>query len=223
MISTFLKKTWHTDLVKPLQVYLKDTYGKQKSKDANPHLLEIQQCRKSCMVDENSVSPPLAIEKHRKYLAYLSILEKRFAWGKSGKGMFKKAKKVEVVFKWVDSFRRTKIEQTNDIKCEKYAILFNLGCLLGLHAVKLSEQDEDGLKQACKLFRESAGVFEHISTEGGSEVIAFVQNYDMQKETCKFISVLMLAQAQACFVDIVCLMFECLCIYYHSFICLLVF
>ena len=207
MISAFLKKTFDNkqiNLVKPLQLYIRDAYGKDKEKQKMGVIQEIQQYRDSCNVDDQSVSPVSAIPKHEKYLAFVCMLEKRFSWGKSGRGVFSKASKVEVWFKWVDSYRHTKIEQSMDIKLEKFAIMFNLGALMSLHAVKLSEQDEDGLKSACKLFRESGGVFEYISQNAGNDAIAFVQNMDIQKDSCKFLSQLMLAQAQACFAEMVC-------------------
>eukprot|EP01083_Nonionella_stella_P216726 778715_1 len=162
---------------------------------------EIQQYRNSCNVNDQSVSPVSAIPKHEKYLSFICILEKRFSWGKSGRGVFSKASKVEVWFKWVDSYRHTKIEQSMDIKLEKFAITFNLGALLSLHAVKYSEQDEDGLKSACKLFRESGGVFKYLSETAASDSVQFVQNMDIQKDSCRFLSALMLAQAQACFAE----------------------
>eukprot|EP01083_Nonionella_stella_P024477 67551_1 len=204
MIAAFLKKTFDNkqiNLVKPLQLYIRDAYGKDKEKEQLGTLKEIQQYRESCNVTDQSVSPVTAIPNHEKYLAYILLLEKRFSWGKSGRGVFSKASKVEVWFKWVDSYRHTKIEQSMDIKLEKFSVLFNLGALMSLHAVRLSEQDEDGLKAACKLFRESGGVFEYLAQNFASDAIKFVQNIDIQKDSCRFLTALMLAQAQACFVE----------------------
>ena len=204
MISAFLKKTFDSkqiNMVKSLQIYIRDAYGKDKEKERMGDIQEIQQYRDSCNVDDQTVSPVSAIQKHEKYLAYVMLLEKRFSWGKSGRGVFSKASKVEVWFKWVDSYRHTKIEQSMDIKLEKFSILFNLGALMSLHAVKLSEQDEDGLKAACKLFRESGGVFQYLSNDFGSDAVQFVSNMDIQKDSCKFLASLMLAQAQACFAE----------------------
>eukprot|EP00484_Ammonia_sp_Unknown_P001069 CAMPEP_0197022860 /NCGR_PEP_ID=MMETSP1384-20130603/3661_1 /TAXON_ID=29189 /ORGANISM="Ammonia sp." /LENGTH=893 /DNA_ID=CAMNT_0042450971 /DNA_START=21 /DNA_END=2702 /DNA_ORIENTATION=+ len=204
MISAFLKKTFDNkqiNLVRPLQVYVRDAYGKDKEKEKMGAIQEIQQYRDSCNVDESSVSPVAAIAKMETYLAYVCILQKRFSFGKSGRGVFSKASKVEVSFKWVDSYRHTKIEQSMDIGLEKCAIMFNLGALMSLHAVKLSEQDEEGLKAACKLFRESAGVFEYMAQNSSNDTIQFVQNMDIQKDSCKLLANLMLAQAQACFAE----------------------
>jgi len=204
MISAFLKKTFDNkqiNLIKPLQVYIKDAYGKDKVKDITGALEEIQQYRDNCIVDDQSVSPSKSIPQHEQYLAYVLMLEKRFAWGKSGKGVFSKASKVEVWFKWADSYRHAKIDQSMDIKLEKFALIFNLAALKSLHAVKLSEQDEDGLKEACKLFKESAGVFAYLAENGGNDAIQFVQSLDIQTDSAKFMSSLMLAQAQACFAE----------------------
>ena len=207
MIAAFLKKTFDSkqiNLVKPLQIYIRDAYGKDKEKEKMGTIREIQQYRDSCNVDDQSVTPVQAIPNHEKYLAYILILEKRFSFGKSGRGVFSKASKVEVTFKWADSYRHTKIESSNDIKLEKFAIIFNLGALMSNQAVKLSEQDEEGLKAACKLFREAGGVFEWLSQNASSESIKFVQNLDIQKDSCRFLSALMCAQAQACFTEMVC-------------------
>ena len=191
-----------------LQLYIRDAYGKDKEKAKMGSIQEIQQYRDACNVNEQSVSPSNAIQKYQTYLAYVIMLEKRFKFGKSGRGVFSKASKVEIWFKWVDSFRHTKIEQSMDIKLEKYAIMFNLGALMSLHAVKLSEEDDDGLKSACKLFRESGGVFEYIAQNAASDTVKFVQNMDIQKDSCKFLSMLMLSQAQACFAEMVCFHFN---------------
>lgn len=207
MISAFLKKTFDNkqiNLIKPLQVYIKDAYGKGKEKDVKGALEEIQQYRDNCNVDDQSVSPSKTIPQYERYLAYILMLEKRFSWGKSGKGVFSKASKVEVWFKWADSYRHTKIEQSMDIKLERFSIIFNLAALKSLHAVKLSEQDEEGLKEACKLFKESAGVFAYLAEDGGNDAIQFVQSLDIQTDSAKFLSSLMLAQAQACFAEMVC-------------------
>lgn len=172
--------------------------GKDKKAEVAGHLQEIQQLRDGCRVNEQTVSPSTAIPKHIKYYNTLLVLEKRMSFGKSGKGIFSKAKNVEVLFKWTDAYRPTKIEQSYDIKLEKFSILYNLGALMSLHAVKLTEQGEDGLKQACKLFRESAGVFQFLASEDAS---GFPYNLDIQKDSCKFLATLMLAQGQVCFFD----------------------
>lgn len=202
MIAGYLKKTWDIDIKKPLEVYIQDTYGKQKVKEMQSYLLDLQSLRNGCIIDDKTVSPSIAIPKHEKYLSMLNKLETKFNFGKSGRGLFTKAKAVEITFQWGDSFRHAKIEKSTDINLEKRSILFNLGALKSLYAVKLSEQEEEGLKKAFQYFKESAGVFEFLASKAG-DASGIIQNMDVHPDAAKFLSSLMLAQAQSCFVDMV--------------------
>ena len=202
MIAAYLKKTWEIDIKKPLEIYIKDQYGKDKVKDMANFLMDLQSLRNSCIIDDKTVSPSTAIPKHKEYLLLLAKLSDKFDFGKSGRGVFTKSKAVEILFQWGDSFRHIKIEKSFELKLEQRAILFNLGALLSLHAVKLSEQEEEGLKKACKLFKESAGVFDYLSSKAG-DATGIIQNMDVHPDASKFLSALMLAQAQQCFVDMV--------------------
>ena len=204
MIASYLKKTWDVDVVRPLEVYIKDTYGKEKVNKLKQELMEIQQLRNHCIVSDQSVAPSIAIPQHEEYYNMLCILEKRFQFGKSGRGMFTKAKAVEILFQWGDSYRHVKIEKSMDLKLEKRSILFNIASLMSLNAVKLTEQDEEGLKNACKLFKQSAGVFDFLSSKESGDSQGIIQNMDIHTDSAKFLSAVMLAQAQACFVDMVC-------------------
>lgn len=116
---------------------------------------------------------------------------------------------------WYDGFRHSNRVTDLDIDFEKYSILFNIASLLSRQATQFksavvpnvdhaSSASDTNLKEACRLFQLSSGLFDYLSRvpeivegtlgAGGSSI-------DFNCEGLKMLSILMLAQGQACFFE----------------------
>jgi programmed cell death 6-interacting protein len=124
----------------------------------------------------------------------------RFQFGaKSGAGLFRgKVKRVKVIFKWCDSFRKGKTCSDHDVEFEKTAVLFNMAALNSSIATKADRSTGDGIKLATKHFGIAAGIFTYLAAYNNYDTTVTM---DINKGCTKMLSHLMLAQAQACFFE----------------------
>jgi programmed cell death 6-interacting protein len=111
---------------------------------------------------------------------------------------------VKVAFVWFDSLRKNKKLEELDPNLEKAALLFNIGALHSLEALKEKRTggaDGDGLKRAVQLFGQAAGIFAHISETPELARPSVTANMDLSADGLSLMSALMLAQSQACFFE----------------------
>ena len=117
-------------------------------------------------------------------------------------------------FPWYDAFRPAKRTSQANVHLEKAAVMFNVGAALSQQALQVERGTAEGIKQACQLFQEAAGVFGALR-DGEAAKVDAPRPVDLSPECCAMLEKLMLAQAQVLFV---CLFF-CVCLY----VCVLVF
>ena len=115
---------------------------------------------------------------------------------------------------WYEAFRHSVRLSDIDIAFEKCSILFNIASLLSRQATQIKsstlsspgvagDATDNNLKEACRLFQLSAGLFDHLAR--APEIIGSTlgngMSIDLNSESLAMLSVLMLAQAQACFFE----------------------
>lgn len=127
-----------------------------------------------------------------------------------------KVRQVSFLSTWFDAFRHSNRVQEYDIAFERLSVLFDIAALYSRHAtqVKGSAPSSGGsdasssaasvsLKESCRLFQLSSGLFEHLSRS--PEVVAGSlgngASIDLDPKALSMLSTLMLAQAQACFFE----------------------
>lgn len=105
----------------------------------------------------------------------------------------------KVSFKWVDAFDTNQSLGLSTWEYERAAILFNLAAALSFRATHEDRGTEIGVKAACKLFQEAAGVLAECRkfvTEASMKA-----SPDLSLDTLATLETLMLAQAQKCFYE----------------------
>jgi hypothetical protein len=127
-----------------------------------------------------------------------------------------KVRQVSFLSTWFDAFRHSNRVQDYDIAFERLSVLFDIAALYSRHATSIkgavpvagggesaSAAASSTLKEACRLFQLSSGVFDHMSrtpeiVTGG---LGGGLSIDLTTDALAMLSVLMLAQAQACFFE----------------------
>lgn len=129
-----------------------------------------------------------------------------------------KVTQVSLTTTWFDAFRHSNRVSDIDLAFEKYSVVFNIASLLSRQATQIKSAASppgsayalpattasgDNLKEACRLFQTSSGLFDHLART--SEIVGGTlgngMSLDLNPEALSMLSVLMLAQAQACFFE----------------------
>ncbi|CAM9301607.1 unnamed protein product, partial [Hapterophycus canaliculatus] len=126
-----------------------------------------------------------------RYAAQLEALEPVFPVSET---------EVRVGFKWGDSFNPNKKSTQSTLLFERACVLYNLGAHESRSASEEDRSTEAGLKAACHRFQVAAGVFQHVREKVVGGLVGTVTQ-DLIPDGLTAASVLMLAQAQACFYE----------------------
>lgn len=102
-------------------------------------------------------------------------------------------------FKWQDAFDMSNGAVEPEWGFEKAAVLFNLAASISFLATHEDRGTDDGVKKACALFQEAAGVLVTAQTICSSA--PWRGSPDLARDTLSTLETLMLAQAQKCFYE----------------------
>jgi hypothetical protein len=163
-----------------------------------------------------------------RYYATLTCLTARFPFQSSSRPVIgdsggflsrmlpgKKVAQVALTTTWFDAFRHSNRVQAVDVEFERLSVLFNCAALYSRQATQIKTApagpSSDGssalqsasLKEACRLFQLSAGIFSYMASlpEITSGVVGAGMSLDLQADGLSMLAALMLAQAQACFFE----------------------
>ncbi|KAH0619587.1 hypothetical protein JD844_000317 [Phrynosoma platyrhinos] len=102
-------------------------------------------------------------------------------------------------FTWYDSFTGVPVCQKN-LLLEKASILFNIGALYTQIGTRCNRQTPAGLQKAIDAFQKAAGVLNYLK-----ETFTHTPSYDMSPAMLSVLVKMMLAQAQECIFEQICL------------------
>jgi BRO1-like domain len=118
-----------------------------------------------------------------RYYGQLELLDLRFPIDENH---------VRISFVWYDAFSKKSISQYS-LAYEKASVIFNIAATLSSIAAGLDRSDSDGLKRAFHSLQASAGMFMYINDN-----FLHAPSTDLNRDTVKLLSSIMLAQAQEC-------------------------
>eukprot|EP00882_Tetradesmus_deserticola_P013778 GHRQ01014632.1.p1 GENE.GHRQ01014632.1~~GHRQ01014632.1.p1 ORF type:complete len:252 (+),score=113.48 GHRQ01014632.1:112-867(+) len=189
LLAIHIKRTDNVELKNPILSYIRETYSDREAEDAVDDLVAIQTLRNE-LVATQAGSQLTAKDSYIKYFKCLTSIETRFPISHE-KG------NVRINFPWTDAFRHSKKTSQPNIHFEKAAVLFNVAAVLSQQALQVDRATADGLKEACKLFQEAAGMFGHLKENEASK-IDNPRPVDLSPECLGMMEKLMMAQAQEC-------------------------
>lgn len=182
------KKTEPLDLKKSVLTYIRSTYSDREA-DESADDCEMVNALRAEIAGLSTAGNASAREALIKYFCCLTSIETRFPISKE-KGH------IQLTFTWFDAFDKKKKSQIN-IHFEKAAVLFNLACVISQMAIACDRTTGDGLKQACHLYQEAAGVFAFLR-ERESNKVDSPPPTDLSNDCVALLEKLMLTQAQEC-------------------------
>ncbi|KAE8911961.1 hypothetical protein PF005_g23243 [Phytophthora fragariae] len=156
--------------------------------------------------DVDLVRTPSAISRHvlLRYYAQLDKMAQRFPCdsdsGSVGISAASARAPLTLQFTWNDSFCPRKKSTQTGVSFEKAAVMFNAGTLESQLGVQTDRSTADGLKTACRHFMRAAGAFSEVKDTLVERTLG-ARTPDMSAEGLGLLTLLMLAQAQACFYE----------------------
>ncbi|XP_050073837.1 programmed cell death 6-interacting protein [Anopheles maculipalpis] len=196
LLSVPLKKPSEVDLAKPLKTLVQSNYrnlAPEQLNVINDAISELNQLRNTAVwkVFDKQES---GLELNYRYYDQLTALESKIP-----------VQELQVPFKWKDAFDKGSIFggrislTLTSIGYERTCVLFNLAALQSAVASNQSVDNDEGLKQAAKLFQQSASIFTFLKTLA-SATIQGEPTPDLSQDSLTALGNLMLAQAQEMFV-----------------------
>jgi hypothetical protein len=215
------------DLGGALEKFIDANYTDEEYPSVNKSIIDVQALRARMV---RSVARNASERDHASTLAtllsyykVLACLTARFPF-QSASGLagppasaFADDEKVTFTTTWFDGFAwdGSRVSDT-DVAFEKYSVLFNIANLFSHQAAQIhsalmhtdetlqaAASSDSSLKEACRLFQVSSGLFESLARApeivGGT--LANGASLDLNPEALGMLSVLMLAQAAACFFE----------------------
>ncbi|WIA35320.1 hypothetical protein OEZ86_003775 [Tetradesmus obliquus] len=189
LLAIHVKRTDNVELKNPILSYIRETYSDREAEDAVDDLVAIQTLRNE-LVTSQAGSQLTAKDSYIKYYKCLTSIETRFPISNE-KG------NVRISFPWTDAFRPSKKTSQSNIHYEKAAVLFNVAAVISQQALQVDRATADGIKEACKLFQEAAGMFGHLK-ESEAAKVDNPRPVDLSPECLSMMEKLMMAQAQEC-------------------------
>ncbi|XP_041773972.1 programmed cell death 6-interacting protein [Anopheles merus] len=196
LLSVPMKKPSEVDFAKPLKTLVQSNYRNLEPDQLNvinEAIAELNTLRNTAVwkVFDKQES---GLEVNYRYYDQLSALESKIP-----------VQELQVPFKWKDAFDKGSIFggrislTLTSIAYERTCVLFNLAALQSAVASSQSTDTDEGLKQAAKLFQQSASIFTFLKTLA----LATIQGEptpDLSQDSLTALGNLMLAQAQEMFV-----------------------
>ncbi|KAI8877272.1 BRO1-domain-containing protein [Backusella circina FSU 941] len=183
LISAPFKKATDTNWVEPLRKYIERVY-QDDPEQYSKEIRAFQQLKQDCA---NAGKNTHGLELLYKYYGQLEFMELHFPVTE---------KHVELWFHWHDAFDKELLAGQTAIAFERASILFNMAATLSYMAASQNKSEVDGRKRAFHYLQASAGMFESIGNN-----FLHAPTFDLEKETVKLLSDLMLVQAQECFLE----------------------
>lgn len=196
LLSVPLKKPAEVDVAKPLKTLIQSNYQNleaEKLNAINEAISELNTQRNTAVwkVFDKLES---GLELNYRYYDQLCALESKIP-----------VQELQVPFKWKDAFDKGSIFggrislTLTSLGYERTCVLFNIAALQSCVASSQSVDNDEGLKQAAKLFQQSAGIFSFLKTLA-SATIQGEPTPDLSQDSLTALGNLMLAQAQEMFV-----------------------
>uniref|UniRef100_A0A182JEU6 Uncharacterized protein n=1 Tax=Anopheles atroparvus TaxID=41427 RepID=A0A182JEU6_ANOAO len=196
LLSVPLKKPSEVDVAKPLKTLIQSNYQNleaDKLNAINEAISELNTLRNAAVwkVFDKQES---GLELNYRYYDQLCALEAKIP-----------VQELQVPFKWKDAFDKGSIFggrislTLTSLGYERTCVLFNIAALQSCVAAGQSVDNDEGLKQATKLFQQSAGIFSYLKTLA-SATIQGEPTPDLSQDSLTALGNLMLAQAQEMFV-----------------------
>ena len=179
------KLDWSGDLNK----FLTRAYSPQIAAEHKAQCESIAKARAWAMRDR------MAIDEKREacihYFRLLGALATRFG----------SSEQLRINFVWRDAFQKVVRMGEADMRYESAAVLFNLAAETSRAGIKQPRQEDEGLKLACNLFQQAAGILDLLISHTASAAWASRSTVDLSPPALRTIHTLMLAQAQRCFYE----------------------
>uniref|UniRef100_A0A6B2KXP0 BRO1 domain-containing protein n=1 Tax=Arcella intermedia TaxID=1963864 RepID=A0A6B2KXP0_9EUKA len=173
-----------TTMSKPLLGYVKEVTNQLES--IQVAINEIEKLRETLRLATEKKD--ILLDLHCRYYALLSSVERRIPISET---------EVKINFNWYDLYKQKKFGRYS-INYEKACVLFNIASLYTQIAVLENLENTDGIKNACKYFRLSAGTFEQLKELLEAHPEDAVTS-DLTADSLNLLSTMMLAQAQELF------------------------
>lgn len=186
LIPLGLKETKDVDFAVVLKDFILEHYSEDGStyEDEIADLMDLRQACRTPSRDEAGV------EMLMGYFIQLGFIEGRF---------FPPSRHMGILFTWYDSLTGVPVSQQN-LLLEKASILFNVGALCTQIATRCNRQTQAGLESAIEAFQRAAGVLNYLK-----ETFTHTPSYDMSPAMLSVLVRMMLAQAQECVFEKLCL------------------
>ena len=215
MLGVSMRLPEPVDLAAPLRSYIQSNYTQEELQSVSAAVATTASLRTRVhqSIIRNESDSDQTIQLYLSYYSNLLALQQHFPFGNSPAAStlsslnpFSAPKQatVKVCFTWFDSFRHTSKVSDYDITFELNSVLFDTAALYSRRATSIkgqaSAQDDTPIKEACRLFQLSAGLFEHLARSASSTASSGL-SVDLSSDGLSFLNRLMLAQAQACFFE----------------------
>lgn len=105
---------------------------------------------------------------------------------------------LRIKFQWTDAFLPSRSYAEYSWTYETACILFNLGALESVRGIRTDRSSNDGIKNCAKHMMLASGLFSYLRTQISNKFTGR-PTVDMTPEGLQLLSLLMQAQAQACF------------------------
>ncbi|XP_004600762.1 rhophilin-2 [Sorex araneus] len=186
LIPLGLKETKDVDFSVVLKDFILEHYSEDSSayEDEIADLMDLRQACRTPSRDEAGV------ELLMGYFIQLGFIESRFC---------PPSRHMGILFTWYDSLTGVPVNQQN-LLLEKASVLFNIGALYTQIATRCNRQTQAGLESAVDAFQKAAGVLNYLK-----ETFTHTPSYDMSPAMLSVLVRMMLAQAQECVFEKVCL------------------
>ena len=125
-----------------------------------------------------------------RYCRLLRVMEYRFDVSELG-----------MRFVWRDAFQTVAKQGESDLRFEGACCLYNLAALCSLDAIHTSRATAEGIRQACALFQQAAGLLDLVENAVSQAPWASRTTGDLAPATLRTLRTLLLAQAQRCYYE----------------------
>ncbi|XP_061450552.1 rhophilin-2 [Rhineura floridana] len=186
LIPLGLKETKDVDFAVPLKDFILEHYSEDGS-EYEHEIADLMDLRQACRTPSRDES---GVEMLMSYFVQLGFVENRF---------FSPSRHLGILFTWYDSFTGVPVCQKN-LLLEKASILFNTGALYTQIGTRCNRQTQAGLQKAIDAFQKAAGVLNYLK-----ETFTHTPSYDMSPAMLSVLVKMMLAQAQECVFEQICL------------------
>ena len=192
---------WEASLYK----YIKRKYSAEEAEQHREQFAQVATMRATTLGEETSsdrrattttttttttVGSEAKMRALAEYFRLLCAMELRFD-----------ADELRMHFVWRDAYSHVVKQGESDIKFEAAVALFNFAAEVSLCAVRSHRLVAEGLRVACNLYQQAAGLLEHLSDYIKGCAWAARTTIDLSPQSLSMLKRLMLAQAQLCFYE----------------------